>query len=153
MIIVDSALAAREAEGRPIRVALVGAGFMGAADQPDRQLDPWHAAGGHRQPHPRQAERAYRERQRSTIGGPTRPARSTPRSAPACPSSPRTTVPASRQAEQVDAVVEATGAVEYGCHVVATAIDHGNHVVLLNAEVDGTVGPILSRRAERNGVI
>ena len=28
MIIVDKALKAREAEGRPIRVALIGAGFM-----------------------------------------------------------------------------------------------------------------------------
>src|SRR5690242_4818701 len=28
MILVDTALKAREAEGRPIRVALVGAGFM-----------------------------------------------------------------------------------------------------------------------------
>ena len=29
MILVDTALARREAEGRPIRVAMVGAGFMG----------------------------------------------------------------------------------------------------------------------------
>ena len=29
MIIVDNALKAREAEGRPIRVASIGAGFMG----------------------------------------------------------------------------------------------------------------------------
>jgi predicted homoserine dehydrogenase-like protein len=29
LIIVDSALKAREAEGRPIRVGIVGAGFMG----------------------------------------------------------------------------------------------------------------------------
>ena len=28
MILVDNALKAREAEGRPIRVALIGAGFM-----------------------------------------------------------------------------------------------------------------------------
>ena len=31
MIIVDNALKAREAEGRPIRVALIGAGFMSGA--------------------------------------------------------------------------------------------------------------------------
>ena len=29
MILVDSALAQRAAEGRPVRVAMVGAGFMG----------------------------------------------------------------------------------------------------------------------------
>ena len=31
MIIVDNALKAREAEGRPIRVALIGAGFISQA--------------------------------------------------------------------------------------------------------------------------
>ena len=30
MIIVDNALKAREAEGKPIRVGMIGAGFMGA---------------------------------------------------------------------------------------------------------------------------
>ena len=29
MILLDTALAQREAEGRPIRIGLVGAGFMG----------------------------------------------------------------------------------------------------------------------------
>jgi predicted homoserine dehydrogenase-like protein len=31
MIIVDNALKAREAAGNPIRVGMIGAGFMGAA--------------------------------------------------------------------------------------------------------------------------
>ena len=30
MIIVDSALERREAEGNPVRVAMIGAGFMGS---------------------------------------------------------------------------------------------------------------------------
>ena len=34
MILVDTALAKREAEGNPIRVAVVGAGFQGAAIVP-----------------------------------------------------------------------------------------------------------------------
>ena len=33
MIIVDNALKAREAEGRPIRVGMVGAGFMAQGSQ------------------------------------------------------------------------------------------------------------------------
>jgi predicted homoserine dehydrogenase-like protein len=57
------------------------------------------------------------------------------------------------EAEQVDAIVEATGAVEYATHVIVSAIDHGKHVVLLNAEVDGTVGSELARRAEAAGVV
>jgi len=57
------------------------------------------------------------------------------------------------QALHVDAIIEATGAVEYGCHVVVAAIEHAKHVILLNAEVDATVGPILSRRAKEAGLI
>ena len=39
MIIVDNALKAREAQGKPIRVGMIGAGFMGAGPgQPDRSL-------------------------------------------------------------------------------------------------------------------
>jgi predicted homoserine dehydrogenase-like protein len=53
----------------------------------------------------------------------------------------------------VDVVIEATGAVEHGCHVVTSALEHGVHVVLLNAEVDGTVGPLLKRRADAAGLV
>ena len=57
------------------------------------------------------------------------------------------------RADGIDAVLEATGAVEYGAHAVLEAIDHRKHVVLLNAELDGTVGPILKVRADEAGVI
>nr|WP_269449915.1 Gfo/Idh/MocA family oxidoreductase [Auraticoccus cholistanensis] len=57
------------------------------------------------------------------------------------------------EADGVDAVVEATGAVEYGCHVVVSAIEHGKHVVLMNAEVDATVGPVLAAMARERGVV
>ena len=153
MIIVDSALAAREAEGRPIRVALVGAGFMGRGltnqivnSTPGMRL----VAIANRTL--AKAERAYREAGVATIRRATG-ARDVDAAisagVPVITQNYRAVV----EADQVDAVVEATGAVEYGCHVVAAAIDHGKHVVLLNAEVDGTVGPILSRRAEQNGVV
>jgi predicted homoserine dehydrogenase-like protein len=56
-------------------------------------------------------------------------------------------------AESVDAIVEATGAVEFGCYVVVRAIERGKHVVLMNAEVDATVGPLLNRRAVEAGVV
>lgn len=57
------------------------------------------------------------------------------------------------EAAGVDAIVEATGAVEYGCHVVMSAIEQGKHVVLMNAEVDATVGPILNHKAKSAGVV
>src|SRR5690606_33165898 len=57
------------------------------------------------------------------------------------------------RADGIDVVLEATGAVEYGAHVVLEAIKHAKHVVLLNAELDGTVGPILKSYADKHGVI
>ena len=57
------------------------------------------------------------------------------------------------RSEQVDVVCEVTGDVEYGAHVVLEAFAHGKDVVLMNAEIDATVGPILQSYAERAGVI
>jgi hypothetical protein len=47
---------------------------------------------------------------------------------------------------------EVTGAVEEAIPVVLAAIEHGKHVVLKNAELDGTVGPLLRTRADAAGV-
>ena len=57
------------------------------------------------------------------------------------------------RAEGIDAIVEVTGAVEFGARVVLEAIEHGKHVVVMNAELDGTLGPILKVHADRAGVV
>jgi predicted homoserine dehydrogenase-like protein len=57
------------------------------------------------------------------------------------------------RAEGIDCIVEVTGAVEFGAHVVMEAIAHGKHVVTMNAELDGTVGSILRVYADRAGVV
>jgi len=153
MIIVDSALQQRAAEGRPVRVALVGAGFMGRGltnqivnSVPGMEL----VAIANRTL--ANAERAYREAgldELRTVHDSAGVARAIADGVPAITDDFRAVC----EAEGVDAIVEATGAVEYGCHVVLHAIEHRKHVVLLNAEVDATVGPILSRRARAQGVV
>jgi predicted homoserine dehydrogenase-like protein len=57
------------------------------------------------------------------------------------------------RAEGIDAIVEATGEIEFGAHVTLEAINHGKHVILMNAELDATVGPILKVYADRAGVV
>ena len=42
-----------------------------------------------------------------------------------------------------------TGSVEFGAHVFMEAFAHGKHVVMMNAEVDATIGPILQTYAAR----
>jgi predicted homoserine dehydrogenase-like protein len=53
----------------------------------------------------------------------------------------------------VDILVEATGTVEAAAGVVLDAFDHAKHVVLVNAELDSLIGPILKAKADQAGVI
>lgn len=55
--------------------------------------------------------------------------------------------------EQVDVVLEATGTIDFASRVATSAIDHKKHVILANAELDSTLGPILKRRASAAGVV
>jgi predicted homoserine dehydrogenase-like protein len=57
------------------------------------------------------------------------------------------------QSELVDVVIEATGDVEFGAHVAMSAIAGGKHLVLMNAELDATVGPLLKVKADQAGVV
>ena len=57
------------------------------------------------------------------------------------------------QAEGIDAVIEVTGTIDFGAQVTLKAIEHEKHVVLMNAELDATLGPILKTYADRAGVI
>lgn len=57
------------------------------------------------------------------------------------------------ESELVEAVLEATGHVEYGATVTMSAIENGKHAVLMNAELDATIGPLLRGRAEAAGVV
>jgi len=53
----------------------------------------------------------------------------------------------------IEAIIECTGEVEAGARVVTEAIANGKHVLLVNAELDATVGPILKVLADRAGVV
>ncbi|HWL14603.1 MAG TPA: hypothetical protein VNR00_03290 [Opitutus sp.] len=53
----------------------------------------------------------------------------------------------------IEAIVEATGSVEFGAAVTLSALLNRKHVVLLNAELDATLGPLLKRYADDAGVV
>lgn len=53
----------------------------------------------------------------------------------------------------IDILVDVTGSVEFGARILLEAFKHGKHVVLMNAEIDATIGPILQVYAEKHGVI
>lgn len=153
MILVDTALRKRQEEGRPVRVGMIGAGFMarGVANQivnstPGMEL----VAIANRTP--ANAERAYREAGRDDLA-----MVATAAELDAALADGRAAVTDDpmlvARADGVDVLLEVTGAVEYGAHVTLEAISHGKHVVLMNAELDGTVGPILKTYADAAGVV
>jgi predicted homoserine dehydrogenase-like protein len=153
MILVDKALEKREQEGNPIRVALIGAGYMGRGialqilkytrgmklvaisnrtlSGAARAYEQAGAAGVLTVETVDQLEEAMR-RDRFAI---------TDDAMLVC------------RAEGIDAVIEATGAIEFGAQISVEAIDHGKHLILMNAELDATVGPVLKVRADRSGVV
>ncbi|MGH3666182.1 MAG: NAD(P)H-dependent oxidoreductase, partial [Egibacteraceae bacterium] len=153
MIIVDRALAQRQAEGRPVRVAMVGAGAMGRANTFQiLQCTPGMALVAIANRTPDNAVRAYREAgvdDVATVGDAGALARAMAAGRPAVTDDPSLLC----AADGVDVVLEVTGAVEFGAAVVLDAIDHGKHVVTMNAELQGTLGPVLHRHAERAGVV
>lgn len=54
--------------------------------------------------------------------------------------------------EQLQVVIEATSAIQEGLRFAEIALSHGNHLVLMNAEIDLIFGPYLHRLATANGV-
>lgn len=153
MILVDTALRRRADSGDPIRVALVGAGFMGRglANQIVNSVPGMELVAIVNRTLSR-AEDAFREAGVTdwrVVSHADELDKAVAEGVPAV-TDDHEVVSASGS---VDAIVEATGAVEYGCHVVVRAIEGGKHVVLMNAEVDATVGPVLSRRAAAAGVV
>lgn len=151
MIIVDRALEIREREGAPIRVGIIGAGYMGrgiALHMPitgmrlsvvcNRSLS--------------QAERAFSQatgEKPQMVSSAVRLEEEIRKGNPAVTDDPHVIC----DAEGLDVVVEATGEIEFGAEVVLRAIDRGKHVVLMNAELDATLGPMLKARADRAGVV
>ncbi len=153
MIILDRALERREREGRPIRVGMVGAGFMGRGIALQiTTRDPGHGLVADLEPPPRRRQAGVRRGRASEVQAVDSAGElddAIARGRPAVTEDPL----ALCDAEAVDAVIEVTGTVELGARVALRAFEHGKHVVLMNAELDGTVGPILKTYADQAGVV
>jgi predicted homoserine dehydrogenase-like protein len=53
--------------------------------------------------------------------------------------------------EQIDVVIEASGALDYGSKVVLSSLGSGKDVISYNAELDATIGHLLHEEADRFG--
>jgi predicted homoserine dehydrogenase-like protein len=153
MWIVDTALKARADQNRPIRVGIVGAGFMGQGltnqivnstvgmrvvaisnRRPERAVAVFKYAGCE--------DIAVAESQLKFDDAAAR-------GRPVATEDPMLLA----RSPHIDVLIDVTGSVEYGAHVVLEAFRHRKDVVLMNAELDSTIGPILQTHADRHGVI
>ena len=153
MIIVDTALKAREAEGKPIRVGMVGAGFMGQglANQIINSVPGMRLAAIYN----RNIERAvgvYRYAGCENVVVARTQAELDDAICRGVPVVAEDPLAISRSPE-IDVLVDVTGSVEFGAQVLLEAFRHGKPAVLMNAEVDSTIGPILRVYARENGAI
>ncbi len=153
MIIVDKALQKRHEDKNPIRVGMIGAGFMGRGiaiqickSVPGMEL----VAISNRTIS--KAIKAYEESgvedikvvdKRSDLEDNIRKGKVSVTEQPEliC------------EADGIDAIIEVTGTIEYSAHLILKAFEHKKHVVMMNAEVDGTIGPILKKYADEAGVV
>ena len=153
MIIVDTALRRREAEGRPLRVALIGAGFMarGLANQIANSVPGMRVAAVYA----RKLEQGLDLCEYALLEGAVVASTQADVEDAVRPDRPVVTDDAFLlcRAEQIDVLVDVTGSVEFGARVVLEAVEHGKHVILMNAELDATLGPILNVYATRAGVM
>lgn len=153
MILVDRALARREERGAPIRVGMIGAGFMGRGVA--RQIiryTPGMTLAAVSNRHLAGAERAYAEAGVNEIVVADSAAAV---SAAVAAGRPVVTEDAMAicAADAIDVICDVTGAVEFGAAITLAAFEAGKHVVTMNAELDGTIGPLLARRAASAGLV
>lgn len=150
---LDTALQLRENEGRPIRVGMIGAGATGRAislqlGTPVRGI----RLAGIANRTPANAERAFREAGINVWKNTDQPsiaAESIRRGVPVLTDDPELLV----RSPDIDVIVEVTGSVDYAASIVLDAIEHRKHTVIVNAELDSLVGPILKTKADAAGVV
>jgi len=150
---VDTALLERETLGRPIRVGMIGAGATGraialqlATPVPGMRL----VAISNRTPG--NGERAFREAgitEWRRVDSARAADAAITQGMPVLTDDPSVLT----GCDSIDIIVEVTGTVEAAAGVVLEAFDCGKHVVLVNAELDSLIGPILKTKADQAGVV
>ncbi len=155
MIITDTLLAERQRTGKPIRVGVAGPGFMARGMMnhihhtvPGMEI----AAVFARDPGKALAALDYAGYARGQVreAGSAADIDGTVSAGAVAVTDDFGALAA---AGTVDVVVDATGAVEFGAQLALAAIDNGKHLVLMNAELDATLGTVLAHRARSAGVV
>ena len=153
MVILDTALQKRHEEGNPIRVGLVGAGFMGrsVALQLINHMTGMHLVAI--------ANRTLSKAQNALVDAGVNTMDTVEKVEQLEDSFAKGHYAITEdpllfcQADCIDVIIEATSDVEFTAHLAMNAITHKKHMVMMNADLDATLGPILKVYADRAGVV
>lgn len=153
MIIVDSALKKRQEEGNPVRVAVVGAGFIGknVVYQIENYVTGMRlvALSNRTLSKAEQAMRLAGVSEIDTVENVTQLEESIAKGRHAITNNAILLC----EAEGIDVIIEATSDIEFTANLAVRAIENKRNIVLMNADCDATVGPILKVKADRAGVV
>jgi predicted homoserine dehydrogenase-like protein len=153
MIIVDRALQACEEQGKPIRVGMIGAGFMarGLANQIINNTLGMRLVAIYNR-HPQKAFDVYKYAgiENVTIAKTQIDLENAIQQKKSVVAEDWMTICYS---PQIDILVEVTGSVDFAAHIILESFKFRKPVVLMNAEVDATIGPILRVYAKKYSVI
>lgn len=153
MIIVDKALQKRQKEGNPVKVGMIGAGFMGKgiALQISKYIPGMElVAIANRTIE--NARKAYMQAEIENIEEVNSVSQLNDNI-----KNKKYSITDNAEllcdTEGIDVIIEVTGTIENASKIILRAISHKKHVVMMNPEVDGTVGCILKKYADDAGVI
>jgi predicted homoserine dehydrogenase-like protein len=152
-MMVDIALREREANGTPIRVGMIGAGATGRAIALQLATPvPGIRLMGIANRTPEHGARAFREAgilQWSRVESARQAEAAIASGVPVLADDPSVLT----NCDAIDILVEVTGTVEPATRVVLDAFEQGKSVVMVNAELDSLIGPILKAKADQAGVV
>lgn len=153
MIIVDSALEKRHKLGSPVRVAVVGAGFIGSGvvHQIVNHVRGMRLVAVYNRTLSK-ADQALRRAGVSEIS-----TAETVSQLEEFIVNHRHVITDDAmllcQANGIDVIIEATSDIEFSAHLALNTIKNKKHIIVMNADLDATAGPILKVYADRAGVI
>ena len=140
----------RQADGQPIRVALIGAGKFGSMYLAQAQRTPGIHVLGVADLSPPRARKALRH-----VGWDA--ARLSARSADDAVRKGLTWITDDAlqliASPHVDVVIDATGHPAAGIAHVLACCEHGKHIVMVNVEADALAGPLLAQKAREAGIV
>lgn len=153
MILIDKALEKLQSEGKPLRVGMVGAGFMAAGTALEIiKYRQGIVLAGIANRNPERARKVFNQAgitDLTEVNSPEAVEKAVQQKKPFITDNALHLC----GSESIDVILEMTGHVEFGATIAFEAIKNKKHFVSFNAELFGTLGSILKKYADEQNVV